>query len=414
MSDQINQWIDQSIASTPVYDLHTHIYPPTFGPLMLWGIDELLTYHYLVAEVMRVSDISYEKFWAMPKSAQTDHIWQKLFIERPPISEACRGVVTVLNRLGLDSASKNLADYRDYFRSQKPEQYVDTAFKVANVRTVVMTNDVLEPFERKLWLKDTPCDPRFKGVLRIDPLLQGWPKTAETLRGCGYDVSPDLGESSMIEIRRFLSDWIERLGALYVAVSLTPDWRYPDDTPGTKVIQQAILPITRENGIPFALMIGVHRQTNPLLKLAGDSVCKSDVPSVERLCYKNQHNKFLVTMLARENQHELAVAARKHRNLMVFGCWWFLNNPSLVEEITRMRMELLGTSFIPQHSDARVLDQIIYKWDHSRKIIAKVMKDKFADLEASGWKVTEAEVKATVGGYLGRNFEEFIGTGKVG
>ena len=61
-----------------------------------------------------------------------------------------------------------------------------------------------------------------------------------------------------------------------------------------------------------------------------------------------------------------------------------------------------------------MLDQIIYKWDHSRKIIAKVMKDKFADLEASGWKVTEAEVKATVGGYLGRNFEEFIGTGKVG
>jgi len=63
--------------------------------------------------------------------------------------------------------------------------------------------------------------------------------------------------------------------------------------------------VTREKGIPFALMIGVHRQTNPLLKLAGDSVCKSDVPSVERLCYRNQHNKFLVTMLSRENQHEL-------------------------------------------------------------------------------------------------------------
>jgi hypothetical protein len=32
---------------------------------------------------------------------------------------------------------------------------------------------------------------------------------------------------------------------------------------------------------------------------------------------------------------------------MVFGCWWFLNNPSLIEEIERMRMELLGVSFIP-------------------------------------------------------------------
>jgi hypothetical protein len=27
---------------------------------------------------------------------------------------------------------------------------------------------------------------------------------------------------------------------------------------------------------------------------------------------------------------------------MPFGCWWFLNNPSLVEEITRERIEMLG------------------------------------------------------------------------
>ena len=86
-----------------------------------------------------------------------------------------------------------------------------------------------------------------------------------------------------------------------------------------------------------------------------------------------------VTFLARENQHEAAVAARKFGNLMLFGCWWFVNNPSLIDEITRMRVELLGTSFIPQHSDARVLDQLIYKWDHSRKIVAKVLTDKFAE-----------------------------------
>jgi hypothetical protein len=44
-----------------------------------------------------------------------------------------------------------------------------------------------------------------------------------------------------------------------------------------------------------------------------------------------------------------------------------LNNPSLVEEITRMRLEMLGMSFIPQHSDARVLEQVIYKWRSSRQ-----------------------------------------------
>jgi hypothetical protein len=113
-------------------------------------------------------------------------------------------------------------------------------------------------------------------------------------------------------------------------------------------------------------------------------------------------------MLARENHHELCVTARKFGNLMVFGCWWFVNNPSLIEEITRMRMELLGPSFIPQHSDARVLDQLIYKWDHSRKIIAKVLTDKFDDMRLTGRVPTNAEVRRTVKDFLSGNFTRFL------
>src|SRR5204863_2265814 len=107
-------------------------------------------------------------------------------------------------------------------------------------------------------------------------------------------------------------------------------------------------------------------------------------------------NRFFLTMLSRENQHEMAVAARKFGNLMIFGCWWFVNNPSLIEEITRMRIELLGTSFIPQHSDARVMDQLIYKWDHSRKAIGKVLIDKYRDLVDTGWRVTSDDITRDV------------------
>src|SRR5690606_5112034 len=103
-----------------------------------------------------------------------------------------------------------------------------------------------------------------------------------------------------------------------------------------------------------------------------------------------------------------AVTARKHRNLFLFGCWWFLNNPSLIEEMTRMRMELLGESFVPQHSDCRILEQLLYKWDHSRGIIAKVMKDKYADLAQAGWPVTQEEIQRTAERYLSRNFEDFL------
>lgn len=115
----------------------------------------------------------------------------------------------------------------------------------------------------------------------------------------------------------------------------------------------------------------------------------------------------MVTMLAREDQHELCVTTRKFKNLMVFGSWWFLNNPSLIEEITRMRMELLGLSFIPQHSDARVLDQLIYKWGHSRQIIASVLYDKYKDLLDAGWRFTEEEIIRDVKYLFGGSFLEF-------
>jgi len=91
-------------------------------------------------------------------------------------------------------------------------------------------------------------------------------------------------------------------------------------------------------------------------------------------------------VLARENQHELCVLARKFRNLHIFGCWWFTNVPEIINEMTRMRLELIGLSVTPQHSDARVLDQIIYKWTHSRRIIAQVLVEKYADLAQTGCK----------------------------
>src|SRR5574342_125829 len=105
----IDQHVKKALWSQPVSDLHTHTYPPKFGAspasagLLLWGIDELVTYHYLIAEVYRVvpdTELPYKKFWAMTKQEHADHIWKQMFVERTPISEACRGVLTTLERLG--------------------------------------------------------------------------------------------------------------------------------------------------------------------------------------------------------------------------------------------------------------------------------------------------------------------------
>lgn len=401
--------LEDIAAETPVTDLHTHLYAPAFGDLLLWGVDELLTYHYLIAEAVRATRIPAEKFYAMDKRAQADFIWRELFIERSPISEACRGVLTALQGLGLDVSLRDLDGYRAWFAEQDVESHIDRVYTAAGLRCAVMTDDPFDDAERPVWLGGFAGDPRFRAALRIDPLLNDWPNACPRLKGWGYDVEPGLGGQTRAEVRRFLADWLKRMDALYMAVSLPPDFAFPEQSARGTLIAECVLPVAREHDVPFALMIGVKRGINPALRVAGDGVALADLSPVQHLCANYADNKFMVTVLARENQHELCVMARKFSNLFLFGCWWFLNNPSLIAEMTRMRFELLGLSVAPQHSDARVLEQVVYKWAHSRRIITDVLEDKYADLVETGWTVSGAEVRRDVERLLGGNFWEFLG-----
>lgn len=427
---QVRPVVRAAMASQPVVDMHTHLYPPGFGTpvanatgktdpngLMLWGVDELVTYHYLIAEVYRVvppSRLPYEQFWKMSRQQQADHIWQHLFAEHTPVSEACRGIVTTLHKLGLDPAPGNLPQMRRYFAAQDPDRFIDRAMELAGLEKITMTNAVFDDNERQRWLSGARLkDPRFQTVLRIDPMLLDWPAAARNLHDWGYDVNLEPGEATVREARRFLRDWIARVEPVYLAVSLPPEFRYPAGDGAVKragqaVLEKVVLPACAERGLPFAMMIGARRGANPGLRDAGDMLGNADVQAVEHLCRDFPDNKFFVTMLARANQHELAVTARKFSNLMVFGCWWFLNNPSLIEEITRMRLELLGTSFIPQHSDARILDQVIYKWDHSRRLIGEVLANKYEDLVDAGWPLSRSDIERDVRLLLRDNFLNFV------
>ena len=100
--------VERELAATPFIDMHTHLFMPSLGKLGLWGIDELLTYHYLEAELFRSSDISPADYCQMGKRAQADKIWRTLFVENPPVSEATRGVVAVLHVLGLPTGAPDL------------------------------------------------------------------------------------------------------------------------------------------------------------------------------------------------------------------------------------------------------------------------------------------------------------------
>lgn len=400
--------VDRAIARAKITDIHTHLYAPGFGDMLAWGVDELLTYHYLIAEFFRQSDMPYETFWKLSKKEQADSIWKALFIDSSPVSEACRGVVTVLHALGLDAAKRDLNSYRNFFASQSRDAYIDFVFGKAGIKDCVMTNDPFDDVERPYWVKGIAPDPRFKAALRIDPVLLGWDKSWKKLHDWGYKTEHRLTPKTLKEMQRFFREWAKRTGGLYVGVSLPPTFMMPENTQTAQILERALLPVAEELNLPLALMIGVKRQVNPQLRMAGDGMGRGSVEAVEYLCSAFPRNKFMVTMLSRENQHQLCVAARKFRNLLVFGCWWFVNNPSIIEEMTRERLELLGTNVIPQHSDARVIDQVIYKWDHSKRILGKVLAEKYADLVAAGWALEEGEVQRDVDRLLGGNFWTFL------
>jgi len=277
------------------------------------------------------------------------------------------------------------------------------------VSDVVMTNDPFDSREARVWANGARSDERFHAALRMDRLLNDWEKSAAELSSQGYRVDVSFGGETAAEVRRFLDKWIGRMRPLYMAVSLPDDFRYPADDARGRVIREVVLPTAREHALPFAVMVGVRRGVNPLLRMAGDGLGRADVGAVERLCAENPDVRFLATFLSRENQHELCVSSRKFPNLLPFGCWWFLNNPSIISEITAERLELLGTSFIPQHSDARVLEQLVYKWRHSRRVIAKVLAGSYAQLLESGRAVTRAEVERDVARMFSGNFRAWVG-----
>ena len=401
--------VEKIAAATPVSDIHTHLYDPAFGDLLLWGIDELLVYHYLVAEAFRYFDLPYEKFWSLPKGKQADLIWEALFIQNSPISEACRGVLTTLNALGLEAKKRDLPAIRKWFSGWKVEDYITRCMELAGVKTICMTNSPFDDLEKPVWEKGFRRDERFTAALRIDPLLVSWGDTAPVLNRWGYEVGVSLTEKTIAQVRRFLAEWTKKIQARYLMVSLGPDFDYPADTFAARLLEKAVLPHCREFGLPMALMLGVRRQVNPQLKLAGDGVGATKMTALEHLCDRFPENKFLVTVLARENQQELCVLARKFRNLHIFGCWWFTNVPSIMDEMTRMRLELVGLSFTPQHSDARVLDQLIYKWQHSRRVITRALVDKYTELAQTGWESTGAEIERDVKNLFGGAFDHFCG-----
>ena len=408
--------IKRIVEQTKIIDIHTHLFPKIFDQYCLQGIDHLLTYHYLISELFVVcKSINIENFYKLPIKNQADLIWAELFIKRTPISEACRGVLTTCHKLGFSKEvnEKNLDNLRTRFTEliQNNEDYIDYIFTKSNIDYVVMTNQIFNKNEidKLLNMDLTKIPKQFKTSLRIDELIFDFDNCLKFIENYGYQPTWD-------GIKDYIQFWYNKLKPEYFMASLPFQFSYylSEDNSGvfrmnsTNVIDLIIVPLAVKLNLPIAFKFGTQRKQNETLKDAGDGLGVACVDSLCNLCKLNNKCKFLATFLSLNNQHQLCVAARNFPNLHIYGCWWYLNNPSLIENITKMRLEMLGTGFTYQHSDSRVLEQLIYKWDHSKNILAKLLHQKYLDLKDINWKITEEDVKRDVNYLLRGSYETFM------
>ena len=120
--EQVGATVARVVQETPIVDMHTHLYSEQFGSIGLWGLDELINYHYLIAEIFRFSPISYQEFWAMDTPGQAEAIWKSLFEENSPLSESTRGNLDCLATARFGHQQTGSESLSRLFRSTEPER----------------------------------------------------------------------------------------------------------------------------------------------------------------------------------------------------------------------------------------------------------------------------------------------------
>jgi len=114
----LKQTINEIVNGTQIFDIHTHLFPADFNKYHLSGISEVLNYHYLIAELLTNANISAEKFYSLDEINKAKLIWEELFQNRTPISEACKGVLTVLQKLDINYNKKTFEEVNNEYENK--------------------------------------------------------------------------------------------------------------------------------------------------------------------------------------------------------------------------------------------------------------------------------------------------------
>ena len=138
--DKVREVLDAKLNSVEIVDVHTHLFPAEFTDAAL-GIDEILTYHYLIAEYFRYSELDYAEFSGCPRPSRQADLADPLW-SAP--GERSTAACSPFAEAGLGCGCPLPEEYREYFAAA-PERADRYCVPVGSVKEIVMTNDPLIP-----------------------------------------------------------------------------------------------------------------------------------------------------------------------------------------------------------------------------------------------------------------------------
>ena len=448
--------IENILNNCKVIDLHSYVFPYEYQELCLYGIDNLLTCQYLISELFSVwDDLTSEEFYKLNKIKQADIIWLELFIKRIPISESCREVIIILNTLGLNEyiQNRNLTEIRNSLsniNSSNIDKYTEQILNLSNIDYIIMSNQIFEKKEVKyldkififskgntvtykkndeifqaniidchrqmgdpgsysirfnngrekntlwkyLFMSDITFNEitkRFKTSIKIDYLIQNYNKTIKNglLKQYGFDENID-------GVKDYIRYWNHFLRPEYFVASLEYGFCYNSSECEKKwfgspsqVIDNIIIPLAHEMNLPINLKFGCQKISESPLK--EENVF--NIESLFNLCRKYPKCKFLVTFLSQVNHNQLCILSKFFPNLLIYENFFCYKNSNLLDKMI---------NFTERHNRVNVLEQLLYKWNYSKKKIAKILNKQYQNLQEIGWKLTQEEIEKDIN-YLFRD-----------
>jgi glucuronate isomerase len=395
------------IVKIPLIDPHTHIDPhrPTARDL-----DDILGYHYYTElahsagmdQAPLRSDVPAEERCRAIASflPAIENTWQYswlLEIARTlfgfPHERIDRGNIDELIRL----ADRHLT----------AEYWEDDLLRRTNVERIFLTNDfddALEGFDTGRYV---PC-------LRTDDLVfrLGTPAVGERLRqATQLEVgnAAGLDEALGVLFERFVSR-----GARACAISLPPDFcpREVSAAEADSLLRKCLAGTAltaaeertvglhvfwrlaercRAHGLPFDLMMGVHRNVYAAGVHQGRDLFNrlASLHQLKDLFNAFPEVTFPVSVLAHDAGQELVAFSWIFPNVVPCGHWWYSNIPAYIETDLRARLHAVPrTKQIGYYSDAYKLEFVLPKFNMYRRILARVLADDF--VAGRGWSEEKA------------------------